>query len=53
MVLAIEPMITLRSHKTIDDKDKITIKTADGSPSAHFEHTVVVRKNKAEILTEI
>lgn len=53
MVLAIEPMITLRSHKTIDDKDKITIKTADSSPSAHFEHTVVVRKNKAEILTEI
>lgn len=53
MVLAIEPMITLRSHKTIDDKDKITIKTADGSPSAHFEHTVLVRKNKAEILTEI
>jgi len=53
MVLAIEPMITLRSHKTIDDKDRITIKTADGSPSAHFEHTVVIRKNKPEILTEI
>jgi len=53
MVLAIEPMVNLKSPKTVDDKDKITIKTADGSPSAHFEHTIVVRKNRAEILTAL
>jgi methionyl aminopeptidase len=53
MVLAIEPMITLKSNKTIEGKDKFVIKTADGSFSAHFEHTIVVRKNKAEILTSL
>ncbi|MEO0203192.1 MAG: type I methionyl aminopeptidase [candidate division WOR-3 bacterium] len=53
MVLAIEPMITLKSNKTIDGKDGFTVKTADGSLSAHFEHTIVVRKGKAEILTQV
>jgi methionyl aminopeptidase len=32
-------------------KDGWTIQTADGKPSAHYEHTIVVRKNKAEILS--
>ncbi len=53
MVLAIEPMVSLKTSKTIDDKDGIVVRTADGSPSAHFEHTVVVRRTKAEILTWI
>lgn len=51
MVLAIEPMVNLKSPKTIEDKDGFTIRTADGSFSAHFEHSVLVRKDKAEILT--
>lgn len=51
MVLAIEPMVNLKSSKTIEDKDGFTIRTADGSFSAHFEHTIVVRRGKAEILT--
>jgi len=32
-------------------KDGWTIKTADGMPSAHFEHTIVVRKNQCEVLS--
>lgn len=52
MVLAIEPMINLgRSRKAKILSDTWTAVTADGKPSAHFEHTVVVRKGKAEILT--
>ncbi len=52
MVLAIEPMINLgRSRKAKILSDTWTAVTADGKPAAHFEHTVVVRKGKAEILT--
>jgi methionyl aminopeptidase len=51
MVLAIEPMINLGKKEVITDKDGWTIKTKDRLPSAHFEHTVAVRKGKAEILT--
>jgi len=51
MVLAIEPMITLGKKAVIQEKDGWTIRTNDKKPAAHFEHTVVVRKGKAEILT--
>lgn len=51
MVLAIEPMINLGTKNVVQDKDGWTIRTADHKPSAHFEHTVAVRKEKAEILT--
>jgi methionyl aminopeptidase len=51
MVLAIEPMINLGSKTVMQERDGWTIKTTDKKPSAHFEHTVVVRKGKAEILT--
>ncbi len=51
MVLAIEPMITLGSGRVIEAENGFTIKTADGSISAHFEHTVVVTKNGCEIVT--
>lgn len=52
MTIAIEPMVNLGSHKVRTAHDGWTILTFDGSPSAHFEHTVVVRKEKAEILTK-
>ena len=52
MTLAIEPMVNFGLYKVVTARDGWTIQTADGSPSAHFEHTVVVRKNKAEILTK-
>ena len=51
MVLAIEPMITLGKKAIVQEKDGWTIRTNDRKPAAHFEHTVVVRKGKAEILT--
>jgi methionyl aminopeptidase len=51
MVLAIEPMVNLGSFeiKTLDDN--WTVVTADGSLSAHFEHTIAITKNGALILT--
>jgi methionyl aminopeptidase len=52
MCLAIEPMINLgKSRKSVIAADTWTAITADKKPAAHFEHTVVVRKGKAEILT--
>lgn len=51
MVLAIEPMINMGTKKVTQENDGWTIRTADKMPSAHFEHDVVVRKGKAEILS--
>lgn len=51
LVLAIEPMINAGSKNIVQEADGWTIRTRDNKPSAHFEHTVVVRKDKAEILT--
>jgi methionyl aminopeptidase len=51
MTLAIEPMITVGSPVTKTLADKWTIVTADGSLSAHFEHTVLVTANGPRILT--
>ncbi|MAB06961.1 MAG: type I methionyl aminopeptidase [Rhodobacteraceae bacterium] len=51
MTLAIEPMINMGTWKVKTLNDGWTIITADGSVSAHFEHDVVVREGKAEILS--
>lgn len=51
MTFAIEPMINLGIHKTETLNDGWTVVTKDRLPSAHFEHTVAVGKEKAEILT--
>lgn len=51
MVIAIEPMITLGGREVKQLDDGWTVATRDASPSAHYEHTVVVRKGQAEILT--
>jgi methionyl aminopeptidase len=53
MTLAIEPMITVGSPITKTLQDKWTVVTADGSLSAHFEHTVVVTANGPRILTTV
>ncbi len=53
MVLAIEPMLTSGSGKIILDSDEWTWKTKEGALAAHFEHTVLVTKNGAEILTRV
>lgn len=53
MTIAIEPMVTLGTHRIFTDKDDWTIKTVDGSRSAHFEHTILLTDVGAEILTEL
>ncbi|MEO7699546.1 MAG: type I methionyl aminopeptidase [Opitutus sp.] len=51
MTLAIEPMVNLGGPKTKTLSDGWTCVSADGSPSAHFEHTVLTTDNGPEILT--
>lgn len=51
LVLAIEPMINLGSRNVLMDDDGWTIRTKDLKPSAHFEHTVAIRAESADILT--
>ena len=51
LVLAIEPMINLGSHRVKQLKDGWTIVTADKKTSAHFEHSVAIKKGKADILS--
>lgn len=51
MTLAIEPMVNLGHFKTKTLSDGWTVVSADGSPSAHFEHTVLTSENGPEILT--
>ncbi len=51
MVIAIEPMINMGKKDVVNDKDGWTVRTRDGKPSAHYEHTVSVQKDKADILS--
>ncbi len=51
IVIAIEPMVNERDWRTKRDSDNWTVRTLDGSLSAHFEHTIAVRDGAAEVLT--
>ena len=51
MTLAIEPMVTMGNYKVRILKDDWTTITVDGSPSAHYEHTIVITEEGYEILT--
>ena len=51
MCIAIEPMITMGTREIYMMPDRWTIKTKDGKPAAHFEHTIAVCKGKSEILS--
>ena len=51
MTLAIEPMINMGTSEVRLLNDGWTVRTADGMPSAHFEHTVLITKDEPEILT--
>jgi methionyl aminopeptidase len=51
MVIAIEPMVNLGTDDIYQDKDGYTLRTTDGKNSAHFEHTILITKDKPEILT--
>lgn len=52
MVIAIEPMLNVGTHETRKDDDGWTVRTADGSLSAHFEHTVAITDDGPVILTQ-
>lgn len=51
-VIAIEPMINMGTFQVRTLSDKWTIITKDNKPSAHFEHTVAVKRGKADILSD-
>jgi methionyl aminopeptidase len=51
MTLAIEPMVNMGGHRTRTLSDGWTVVTADSSPSAHFEHTVLTTETGPEVLT--
>ncbi len=53
MVVALEPMLNLGTKNVIIDADGYTFRTADGKNSAHFEHTILITENMAEVLTKI
>lgn len=51
LVIAIEPMVNLGTRNIVQEADGWTIRTLDRKPSAHFEHTVAILKDRTEILT--
>jgi methionyl aminopeptidase len=51
MTIAIEPMINLGARNLVFEKDGWTTRTIDRKPSAHFEHSIAIRKGKADILS--
>ncbi len=51
MTLAIEPMVNMGTAAVRLLEDGWTVRTADGAPSAHFEHTVLIQKGQPEVLT--
>ncbi len=53
MTIAIEPMVTLGTDRVYIAEDGWTVLTTDGSRAAHFEHTVLITKSGAEILTQL
>jgi len=52
MVLAIEPMINLGGYQVYTADDNWTVKTVDGKPSAHYEHSVAITNGGVRILTK-
>jgi methionyl aminopeptidase len=53
MTFALEPMVNIGGWRTRVDDDHWTVRTADGSISAHFEHTIAITEGEAEVLTVV
>ena len=51
MTIAIEPMINMGSRNLVFERDGWTTRTIDRKPSAHFEHSIAIRRGKADILS--
>jgi methionyl aminopeptidase len=52
MCLAIEPMINMGLKDVFTDKDGWTVRTKDGKPSAHFEHTIAILDDGPIVLSQ-
>lgn len=52
LTIAIEPMINLGTREVLMKKDGWTLVTRDGKPSAHYEHTIAIRKTEADVLSD-
>lgn len=50
-VIAIEPMVNMGTKDVFYDSDGWTVRTKDGKPAAHYEHTICIKKNKADVLS--
>lgn len=53
MVLAVEPMLNLGTHRVFVERDRWTVRTADGKKSAHFEHMILITEEQPEVLTSV
>jgi methionyl aminopeptidase len=53
MTIALEPMVLVGTSRTRVKEDEWTVASADGSLTAHFEHTVAVTADGPEILTQL
>jgi len=53
MTLAIEPMVNAGTHEVVTEPDGWTVRTKDGKPSAHFEHTVAVTEHGPDVLSRL
>jgi methionyl aminopeptidase len=53
MAIAIEPMVSVGDNRIKIDRDNWTIRMKNGQKCAHFEHTVLIYKNKVEIITKL
>jgi len=51
MVIALEPIISATRTRVVEGADGWTLRTRNGSLAAHYEHTIVIRGGKAEVLT--
>lgn len=53
MTIAVEPMVNIGSSDVLETKDKWTVVTADGSLSAHYEHSIAITDDGVIVLTQI
>lgn len=53
MVIAIEPMVNMGSYEVYFADDEWTVKTVDGMPSAHFEHSIAISENGPDVLSKL
>ena len=53
MVIAIEPMINMGTYRVRTEKDGWGVRTLDGKPACHWEHTVAITDSGLEILTQL